>query len=112
MPTASVGGGTTTGTVSSDENTAHTDPAAHMNTMSTPRPPKPGRSLANRFPYIATQWHPTRNGDLTPDRVTAGSEIRVWWRCEQGHEWETAVILRIYGSFGCPVCAERFTRLG
>ncbi len=183
MPTASVGGGTTTGTVSSDENTAHTDPAAHMNTMSTPRPPKPGRSLANRFPYIATQWHPTRNGDLTPDRVTAGidkkvwwrcvqgheweaavhprtsqdsgcpvcaglnlltgdddlvttspgiaaqwhptkngdltpdrvtagSEIRVWWRCEQGHEWEAAVILRIYGSFGCPVCAERFTRLG
>jgi len=33
-----------------------------------------------------------------------GSEKRVWWRCEQGHEWEATVIIRIYGGFGCPGC--------
>jgi len=98
------GRGTTTGTVSSAENTAHTDPAAHMTSMSIPRPPESGQSLATTSPAVAKQWHPTRNGDLRPDQVFMGSEKRVWWRCEQGHEWEATVIIRIYGGFGCPGC--------
>ena len=30
-------------------------------------------SLAALFPEIAAQWHPTRNGDISPDQVVAGS---------------------------------------
>jgi len=90
----------------------HTDPAAHMNTMSIPRPPKPGQSLAQRFPNITAQWHPTRNSDRTPDQVTAGSHTKVWWRCDLGHEWEAETNSRTSGGHGCPVCAGRTVLAG
>jgi len=87
--------------------TIDTTPTGHMNTMSTPRLPKPGQSLAEKFPAIAAQWHPTRNGDLTPDQAYAGSNKKAWWRCEQGHEWETAVSKRTSEGTGCPFCSGR-----
>jgi len=66
----------------------------------------PETSLAGRFPEIAKEWHPTRNGDLRPDQVRPGSTKRVWWRCTGNppHEWETLVWSRTRGQTGCPVC--------
>jgi hypothetical protein len=63
-------------------------------------------SLA-RFPHLATQWHPTLNGDLTPDQVVAGSGRKVWWKCDKGpdHEWQTTLNSRLSGGHGCPCCA-------
>ena len=29
--------------------------------------------LSESHPELAAQWHPTKNGDLTPEKVTAGS---------------------------------------
>ncbi len=83
------------------------DPAGHMNTMSIPRPPKPGQSLAEKFPTVSAQWHPTRNGDLTPDQVSMSSHTRVWWQCGQGHEVEATVNNRTSNGSGCPVCAGK-----
>ena len=41
--------------------------------------PWPGfNDLASRFPDLAKEWHPTKNGDLTPDQVLWGSNRRVW----------------------------------
>jgi Probable Zinc-ribbon domain len=40
----------------------------------------PTNSLANFNPELAAQWHPTKNGSLTPDQVVAGSEKKVWWK--------------------------------
>ena len=34
-------------------------------------------TLASLYPEIAVQWHPTRNGELTPDNVTYGSMRKV-----------------------------------
>ena len=62
--------------------------------------------LASRFPAIARQWHPTKNGDLTPDQVTFGSGRKVWWRCGEGHEWQATIHNRTgVNKTGCPVCA-------
>jgi len=58
--------------------------------------------LATRFPAVAAQWHPTRNGDLTPDQVSAGGSKKVWWLCDEGHEWEALVSGRTSGGHGCP----------
>ena len=63
-------------------------------------------NLAVIAPEIAAQWHPTKNGDLTPYDVLPGSHQRAWWRCEKGHEWEAQVKSRVYGN-GCPVCKNR-----
>ena len=31
-----------------------------------PRKPKPEESLADINPEVAIEWHPTKNGELTP----------------------------------------------
>ena len=28
---------------------------------------------------LASQWHPTKNGDLTPQTIAAFSNKKVWW---------------------------------
>ena len=56
-------------------------------------------------PGLAKEWHPSRNGDLTPRNVTPGSGKKVWWICTSGHEWQAPVYSRNRGS-GCPVCRK------
>ena len=71
------------------------------------RRPIPGETdLATRYPDIASQWHPTKNGDLTPSDVLPGSHRLIWWQCEHGHVWRAQVKSRVSGS-GCPVCSNR-----
>lgn len=65
-----------------------------------------GNSLADRFPDLAKEWHPTLNGDLKPADVTPASNRRVWWVCKRGHTpWRTAVTHRTTQRTGCPACA-------
>ena len=57
--------------------------------------------LATTHPELAAQalgWEPTR--------VSAGSNVKARWQCEEGHEWQAAVKNRIRGR-GCPVCSNR-----
>ncbi len=61
--------------------------------------------LASKYPNLAKEWHPIKNGSLTPDSVTANSSKRVWWRCSKGHEWPCAVNHRANGS-QCPICSS------
>lgn len=63
--------------------------------------------LARTHPALAAQWHPTRNGALTPEQLVAGSKRPVWWRCPAGpdHEWLASVVNRTHRRSGCPFCA-------
>ena len=66
-------------------------------------------SLEALHPDIAAQWHPTKNGDLTPADVTAGSNKEVWWICPEGpdHEWPASTVRRTQRGDACPFCAGR-----
>ena len=69
-------------------------------------------SLAEKYPELAKEWHPTKNGDLTPHDVTPGTDSKVWWKCKVNpkHEWKSRVSHRVNGS-GCPKCnSERRRR--
>lgn len=66
----------------------------------------PGKDLQILYPDIARQWHPTKNGIMTPDQVSPGSHRPVWWQCAHGHEWKALVKSRVEGS-GCPICTNR-----
>ena len=68
-------------------------------------------SLANLFPEIAAQWHPTKNGEVTPEQVVAGSHQKYWWKCSKGldHEWEMAVKNRTILDQGCHRCNVGWT---
>ena len=62
------------------------------------------RNLLKSNPDIAKQWHPYKNGTLTPNDVLAGSNKKVWWLCEKGHEWEAIIVNRTIHGRGCSVC--------
>ncbi|UCH95873.1 MAG: zinc-ribbon domain-containing protein, partial [Candidatus Aminicenantes bacterium] len=62
-------------------------------------------NLAVVNPELAKEWHPTKNGDLTPEKVIAGGTKRVWWQCKNGHEWMARLFLRNKGT-ACPVCSR------
>ena len=78
-----------------------------------PRKPKPGKSLAEVNPELAKQWHPTKNGDLTPFDLTVGSNKKVWWKCPKGkdHEWQAHPNQRLNkGQIRkCSICSNRTT---
>ena len=61
-------------------------------------------TLKDNYPEIAQEWHPTKNGNLTPDDVLAKSNKKAWWKCDKGHEWQAVIANRSAGK-GCPVCA-------
>ncbi len=63
-------------------------------------------NLLTNFPDVASQWHPTKNGDKEPEHFTPKSHKKVWWLCERKHEWEATIGNRTKGS-GCPQCAGR-----
>ena len=50
-------------------------------------------NLLAKYPNIAKQWHPTKNGNLTPEDFTSGSGKQVWWKCHErvGFEWEARI---------------------
>ena len=68
--------------------------------------------LASAFPDVAAQWHPVKNGSLTPAQVTPSSNRKTWWICELGHEYESQISARTARSAGCPYCAGRKVLVG
>lgn len=64
-------------------------------------------SLYEKFPDIARQWHPNKNEATKPQDISFKSSKKVWWLCNHGHEWQTAVSERTKGS-GCPYCSGRY----
>jgi hypothetical protein len=66
--------------------------------------------LATNCPDISEEWHPTKNGTLTPFDITRGTTKKAWWLCKnnQNHEWETKIQNRTINKTGCPYCSGRF----
>ena len=63
-------------------------------------------SFGDIYPELARDWHPDRNGDITPYKVKPHSDIKVWWVCPQcGNEYFATVGHRTSGS-GCPECGR------
>ena len=58
------------------------------------------------YPHLVKEWHPTKNGDLTPDDFTHAIRRKVWWLCSEGHSFETEVRNRTRQKYqrGCPQC--------
>jgi len=68
---------------------------------------KSSKCLAAKYPAIAAQWHPEKNGGLSPCSIGSGSDANVWWICSKGHIWQTQVHHRTKGNTGCPYCSGR-----
>lgn len=62
-------------------------------------------------PQLASEWCYEKNNGLKPISVTVGSHRKVWWKCNNGHEWEAEVKSRSDGK-GCPYCSGRLAVKG
>lgn len=67
------------------------------------------KSLATAEPKIAAEWHPTKNGNLTPETISRGSAYKAWWQCSQGHEWKVQTSSRTSNQTACPHCKKYAT---
>jgi len=65
--------------------------------------------LATLNPELASEWHPTLNGDLTSYDVTSSSNKDVWWQCldKPYHIWKTNINNRNIRGDKCPYCSGK-----
>ena len=63
--------------------------------------------LASNNPELVKEWNFEKNDKLSffPDKITSGSQKKVWWICQKGHEWKETVYNRNKKKFGCPICS-------
>ena len=61
-------------------------------------------SFADKYPALASEWHPTKNEGLLPSMFLCGSSFVAWWKCSScGYEWQTSINHRVNGT-GCKEC--------
>ena len=63
-------------------------------------------------PSVVKDWNYSKNNNITPYTIGAGTAKKVWWKCSVcNYEWEAAVNARVRGN-GCPKCGyKRKTRI-
>ncbi len=70
--------------------------------------PEKGASLAERYPEIASEWHPVWNQDIRPSEVSWSSNYLFYWQCPNGHQWVATLNSRTSKKeHGCPCCSGR-----
>ena len=63
-------------------------------------------SLLYSNPSLAIEWNYKKNGNLKPEHFPIVSGKKVWWKCENEHEWQATIASRNSG-IGCPYCSGR-----
>jgi|TARA_B110000483_G_scaffold241059_1_gene323090 hypothetical protein len=67
--------------------------------------PEPKDSLKYLYPKLSKEWNKEKNHGLKPKDFAPGSSQKVWWKCKNGHEWETRIRYRAIQGSGCQYCA-------
>ncbi|GAE28370.1 hypothetical protein JCM9140_4590 [Halalkalibacter wakoensis JCM 9140] len=67
------------------------------------------KALASRLPELVKEWHVQKNGELTPENMSYSSNQSVWWKCQNGHEWEATLTSRHKNNkpISCPYCTRK-----
>lgn len=63
-------------------------------------------NLLTEFPHIAHQLHPKKNSKKATE-ILPKSNDKLWWICENGHEYEMIVGNRTDKGQGCKICKKR-----
>lgn len=81
-------------------------------------PSKSGRRLSTcynlltEFPDIASELHPSLNGNVDASRVSPKTSKKFFWQCTRNpnHVWQTSVSNRTRLGSGCPYCYNQTSR--
>ena len=61
---------------------------------------------------LLNEWCFEKNKDIDINKITLGSNKKVWWICSKGHEWQALISSRTLSNAGCPYCSNRKTLSG
>ena len=65
-------------------------------------------NLTISHPDLLKEWHPSRNGNLSPINFSYGSHKKVWWQCLKCNaEWDARIFNRTIHGHGCPYCSGK-----
>ena len=68
-------------------------------------------SLTNNNPELLEEWYHAKN-EINPNEIAYNSNKKVWWKCENNHEWEQEVSYRTGTRYRnkepskCPYCYQ------
>lgn len=65
--------------------------------------------LTEHSPNLVSEWHPK---NLAIEQFSHGSTKKVWWICDEGHEWQMAIKHRTLQNQNCPYCAGKYVVKG
>lgn len=65
--------------------------------------------VANTHPELLDEWDYEKNGQVgnTPENVSAGARIAIWWKCKNGHSYKALLNNRTSNRNGCPYCVNK-----
>lgn len=67
--------------------------------------------FATKTSHLLDEWDYEKNYPLKPECVTAFSNKKVWWHCNNGHSWNAIIADRSAGA-GCPICTGKQVLVG
>ena len=67
-------------------------------------------SFATLRPALMEEWNFEKNEGIDPQKYSATSRRKVWWRCCYGHEWQASIASRVKGC-GCPYGAGKMVAI-
>ncbi len=56
---------------------------------------------------LMDQYDYEKNRDIDLEKITTGSNKKIWWKCSKGHSFEQVVIKRRDHPYSCPYCSGK-----
>lgn len=70
--------------------------------------------ISKTNPEVLQEWNYEKNDKLgiTPDNISSGSALKIWWKCEKGHNYQAIVSNKVNQQTRCPYCANKKIIIG
>lgn len=57
------------------------------------------------YPELMEEWDDFRNDPIRPEEISPASNRKIWWKCKNGHSWQSSIYVRTTKGGGCPFCS-------
>ena len=70
--------------------------------------------ISKTNPEVLQEWNYEKNNKLgiTPDNISSGSALKIWWKCKKGHDYQAIVSNKVNQQTKCPYCANKKIIIG
>ena len=70
--------------------------------------------ISKTNPEVLQEWNYEKNDKLgiTLDNISSGSALKIWWKCEKGHNYQAIVSNKVNQQTKCPYCANKKIIIG